>query len=39
LSPPPGARRRSAGSGPSITSRSALITVSRLIPDASAAAV
>ena len=34
LSPPPGARRRSDGSMPALTSPSALITVLRLIPEA-----
>ena len=39
LSPPPGARSRADGSIPAATSPSALITVLRLIPDASATAV
>ena len=39
LSPPPGARSRTDGSIPATTSASALITVLRLIPDASATAV
>ena len=39
MSPPPGARWRSVGSIPSLTSRSALITVLRLMPDASATAL
>src|ERR1700676_1624091 len=39
LSPPPGARRRTDGSMPAMTSPSALITVLRLIPDARATAL
>jgi len=39
LSPPPTARNRVEGSMPAITSPSALITVLRLIPDATATAV